>query len=196
MRRLSDVRRDIVGTIRQVVDIVSKYAGSALPGPARDKVRNLILALPKRWANKAGPAAANPANSPVPTAAAIDWCPPEREQRERDRDRGETPTVDAAGSGTGAASRRAGAQRRAAAQRERGPSSVAGPSTPPSRNASPAMSPRVSRSSVAPSGIPINVSHHMATAAAQRILTLATESLDMLRNVTSVMKDSLDRADA
>jgi hypothetical protein len=35
-----------------------------------------------------------------------------------------------------------------------------------------------------------------ATQAAQRILTLATESLDMMRGVTSVVKDSLDRADA
>ena len=35
-----------------------------------------------------------------------------------------------------------------------------------------------------------------ATQAAQRILTLATESLDMIRSVTSVFKDSLDRAEA
>jgi hypothetical protein len=33
------------------------------------------------------------------------------------------------------------------------------------------------------------------TQAAQRILTLATESLDMMRGVTGVVKDSLDRAD-
>jgi len=33
------------------------------------------------------------------------------------------------------------------------------------------------------------------TAAAQRILTLATESLDMMRGVTVVMKENLDRAD-
>jgi len=35
-----------------------------------------------------------------------------------------------------------------------------------------------------------------ALVGAQRILALATESLDMMRNVTSVMKDSLDRAEA
>ena len=35
-----------------------------------------------------------------------------------------------------------------------------------------------------------------ALVAAQRILALATESLDMMRNVTGVMKDSLDRAEA
>ena len=32
--------------------------------------------------------------------------------------------------------------------------------------------------------------------AAQKILTLATESLDMLRAVTQVFKESLDKADA
>ena len=32
--------------------------------------------------------------------------------------------------------------------------------------------------------------------AAQWILILATESLDMMRNVTGVVQDSLDRADA
>ena len=34
-----------------------------------------------------------------------------------------------------------------------------------------------------------------ATQAAQKILTLATESLDTLRGVTGVFKDSLERAD-
>ena len=40
------------------------------------------------------------------------------------------------------------------------------------------------------------VSASAALLASQRILTLATESLDMMRNVTGVVKDSLDRADA
>lgn len=35
-----------------------------------------------------------------------------------------------------------------------------------------------------------------ATQAAQRIMTLATESLDMMRSVTAVFKESLDRAEA
>jgi hypothetical protein len=47
---------------------------------------------------------------------------------------------------------------------------------------------------------PTMVSHGMsaiaANQAAQRILTLATESLDMIRGVTGVFKESLDRADA
>jgi len=40
------------------------------------------------------------------------------------------------------------------------------------------------------------VSVSAALVASQRILALATENLDMTRNVTGVMKESLDRADA
>ena len=55
MRRLIDVKRDIVRTIRQAVDIVSKYVGGALPEPARTRVRGFILLItsPQRWATKA-----------------------------------------------------------------------------------------------------------------------------------------------
>ena len=41
----------------------------------------------------------------------------------------------------------------------------------------------------------VGVSEGLVMVAAQWILTLATESLDM-RNVTGVVQDSLDRADA
>ena len=41
MRRLIDVQGDIVRTIRQAVDIVSKYARGALPEPARTRVKGL-----------------------------------------------------------------------------------------------------------------------------------------------------------
>ena len=46
------------------------------------------------------------------------------------------------------------------------------------------------------SGENVRVPVGTALVAAQRILALATESLDMMRNVTGVMKDSLDRAEA
>ena len=39
MRTLTDVRRDLVQTIRQVVDIVSKCADGALPELARGLVK-------------------------------------------------------------------------------------------------------------------------------------------------------------
>jgi len=48
------VRHNIVNTVRQVVDVVSKYAGGALPEPARARVRGFILKLPQNWASAAG----------------------------------------------------------------------------------------------------------------------------------------------
>jgi transcriptional repressor OPI1 len=68
MRTLTDVRRDVVHTIRQVVDVVSKYAGGALPEPARTRVRGFILKLPQRWASATSSgvgAVTVPAGAPV-----------------------------------------------------------------------------------------------------------------------------------
>ncbi|KAF8797355.1 Opi1-domain-containing protein [Phlegmacium glaucopus] len=184
MRRLISVRRDIVQTIRQVVDIVSKYAGGALPEPAKTRVRGFILTLPQRWASKAG----GGGGMTSPTGGS-----------ERDS------SVTAAASGT-AATRRPGGQRRAA-QRERGTCSVNGiegglRSGTSSRAPSP-TSPRISRNSHlrhgsgdAGDGENGSVPAGTALVAAQRILALATESLDMMRNVTGVVSDSLDRAEA
>lgn len=191
MRRLTDVRRDIVLTIRQVVDVVSKYAGGALPEPARNRVRGFILNLPQRWASKAGPTAGNIGAGSTSTG-----------ERERGTTTGVGGTVAAATTGTGASARRG--QQRRAAQRERGAGAEGGfRSSPNSRATSPSTSsPRMSRAILnvdgerekANSGG--SVTEGSAMVAAQRILVLATESLDMMRNVTGVVKDSLDRADA
>jgi len=189
MRKLTDVRRDIVHTIRQVVDVVSKYAGGALPEPARGRVRGFILKLPQRWASKAS---SGPAGSGGAGAGGLGLGERERE------------TVAAAGTGTGAL-RRPGGQRRAA-QRERGTGAGADGgvrSGPSSRATSPSASPRVARAVVGNGGASSGadgsgnaVSASAALVASQRILALATESLDMMRNVTGVVKESLDRADA
>ena len=189
-----DVRRDIVHTIRQVVDIVSKYAGGALPEPAKTRVRGFILTLPQRWATKAGVTGSG--------GGGVTGGGSERDS-----------TVTAAASGTGATRRPGGGQRRAAL-RERGASNLDGGmrSGASSRASSPSSSPRASRGGgsvnshlrhnsggeVSSEGGGENgrVSAGTALLAAQRILVLATESLDMMRNVTGVMKDSLDRAEA
>ncbi|KAF8694324.1 hypothetical protein AX14_002082 [Amanita brunnescens Koide BX004] len=176
MRTLTDVRRDLVQTIRQVVDVVSKYAGGALPEPARTRVRGFILKLPQRWSSKTGVT--------VPSVNTV---------AEGDRER---ESVTAAASGSGAVRR----SNRRAPYRERG---TGADSKTSSRAASPS-SPRVARNSIggaqssgdAGSSAEPVVSAGAAVLAAQRILTLATESLDMMRGVTGVMKDSLDRADA
>lgn len=46
---LSSIKKDIVDTLRKVVDVISKYAGSSLPQHARVAVRGFILNLPSRW---------------------------------------------------------------------------------------------------------------------------------------------------
>ena len=131
----------MVNTIRQVVDVVSKYAGGALPEPARSRVREFILNLPQRWANAAPRQIRGPPAAHQP--------------------------------GLNSRRRRNGTESR--------PGSAA--STAPS---SPLLTPRTLNNNAA--------STHMssyrqttasrptagsATQAAQRILTLATESLDM-----------------
>ena len=131
MHKLTDVQWDIVHTIRQVVDVVSKYAGGALPEPARGRVRGFILKLPQWWASKAS---SGPAGSGVAGPGGLGLGERERE------------TIAAAGTGTGAL-HRPGGQRRAA-QRERGAGSCADGSVrsgPSSRVASPSASPRVAR---------------------------------------------------
>ena len=105
---LAQVKKELVDTIRQVVDVVSKYAGSALPEQARTSVRSFILMLPERWA----------------LAARSEDAPP------------------------------------------------------------------------APYRTNQGMSGSAAMMAATRVLTLATESLDMMRSVTAVFKESLDRAEA
>lgn len=156
MRQLTNVKRDVVETVRQVVDVVSKYAGSALPEPARTRVRGFILHLPQAWASAAR--RENVAPAPIPTRG--------RGTTRRSARRGNA-------SGTGETSR---------------PTSPTG--TTSSRHAR--------QNSACAGGVPAPVPPTAGSAkqAAQRILALATESLDMMRGVTGVVKDSLDRADA
>ncbi|KAG8935976.1 hypothetical protein FRC02_005172 [Tulasnella sp. 418] len=133
MRSLTDVKKDVVTTIRQVVDVVSKYAGGSLPEPARATVRGFILLLPERWAS-------------------------------------------------------------AMQQQEVGPSTTTGNG---SSSGSPAAASSPSSSSISLDDAPRGTAPTAGAAlqATRRVLTLATESLDMLRGVTGVCKESLDRAE-
>lgn len=114
MRTLADVKRDVVTTVRQVVEVMSKYAGGALPEPARATLRSFILLLPERWAN-------------------------------------------------------------AMQQQEAEMIAMGGPASAPGET---------------------ELAASTAERAAKRVLTLATESLDMMRGATGVFKESLDRAEA
>ena len=165
LHTLTTIRRDVVNTIRQVVDVVSKYAGGALPEPARSRVRDFILRLPQRWAAAASGA---PVEMPSPT----------------------TPSASAKPDGKVKSDRLARGGRTASAPYSYG-KGEAGPSPrsrPPSRATSPSHA-RQPNGNAQPNGAAM-------AQAAQKILTLATESLDMLRAVTQVFKESLDKADA
>ncbi|KAI8985607.1 transcription factor Opi1-domain-containing protein [Trametes punicea] len=175
LRTLQAAKRDVVDTIRQVVEVVSRYAGGALPEPARTRVRSFILCLPRRWA-----AASGATDGPSAAVAGHDV-------------RGES-------TGTAVPPTSVRGRHRAAAPYsygigEPGPSPR---SRPASRATSPVRGPgrghgRQTSGSAGGAGAPPTAD--VATQSAQKILTLATESLDMLRSVTGVFKESLERAD-
>jgi transcriptional repressor OPI1 len=47
--KIAELKRDVLKTLKEVVDIVSKYAGGALPENARDLVRRHLTSLPQRF---------------------------------------------------------------------------------------------------------------------------------------------------
>ncbi|KAI9009434.1 transcription factor Opi1-domain-containing protein [Gaertneriomyces semiglobifer] len=51
---LSTIKREVVETIRRVVDVVGRYAAIYLPAEGRGRVRGFILGLPGRWASLSG----------------------------------------------------------------------------------------------------------------------------------------------
>ncbi|KAK6509718.1 hypothetical protein TWF481_004449 [Arthrobotrys musiformis] len=48
--KIETLRKDVIGTLKRVVDVVSTYAGGALPENARVVVKACITNLPRRWA--------------------------------------------------------------------------------------------------------------------------------------------------
>ncbi|KAL2918154.1 transcriptional regulator opi1 [Polyrhizophydium stewartii] len=67
---LAAVKREIVETIRKVVEMVGRHAAIYLPGDARQSVRGFILNLPSRLAALTQPATPAPEASPDSPAAA------------------------------------------------------------------------------------------------------------------------------
>jgi len=48
---LASIKKEVIDTLRKVIEVVSKYAGACLPEQAKEKVRSFILNLPSRWAS-------------------------------------------------------------------------------------------------------------------------------------------------
>ncbi|KAJ7774377.1 hypothetical protein B0H14DRAFT_3508671 [Mycena olivaceomarginata] len=162
LRTLAHLRSDIVHTIRQVVGVVSKYAGGALPEPARGR---------------------------------------RGEQRQRRDESGHSGSGErdgvAAAAGSGGASRR-GAGVAGSTRSQRGTSVSVGdaggvgsptPSAPGSPHAH--LRPLHPHAHSRRGSVQGGVEPGKALAAAQKVLVLATESLDMMRGVTAVMVDRL-----
>ncbi|KAF5372221.1 hypothetical protein D9758_005029 [Tetrapyrgos nigripes] len=173
--RLIDIRRDVVRTVRDVVKVISTYGGGAtLPESAKNAVKGFILRLPHNWSARADSTAA---------AAGVPHGPGSGR---------ESLTTAAAGGHAG----RGHHPHTRTKDRGVGGSSTTSPHS--SRAASPNASRVLLRDSnpedVAGAGQTMSAS--TAVVAAQRILVLATESLDMMRGVTGVVKESLDSADA
>lgn len=50
---LSGIKKDIVETLRKVVEVITRYAGTSLPTQSRQIVRGFILNLPGKWVSQA-----------------------------------------------------------------------------------------------------------------------------------------------
>ncbi|KAG9062686.1 hypothetical protein KI688_004991 [Linnemannia hyalina] len=47
---LASIKKEVVETLRKVINVVSRYAGACLPDQAKISVRQFILSMPVRWA--------------------------------------------------------------------------------------------------------------------------------------------------
>ncbi|KAI4517716.1 hypothetical protein K525DRAFT_280816 [Schizophyllum commune Loenen D] len=180
---VNSIKKDLVTTVRQVVGVVSQYGGKGVLQPdARNRVRGFILGLPSRWRMTA-PAVQTPGAA---GAGADGYFPgPTSGSRKAKAKAGHEVSGSANTSAT-------------SSPRVRPYELPAhGPAHPHShaRHASGGSDAHSRHSSANPESH-AHVDANATVLAAQRILVLATESLDMMRGVTSVVKDSLDRADA
>ncbi|KAJ7327492.1 transcription factor Opi1-domain-containing protein [Mycena albidolilacea] len=172
LRTLAHLRSDIVHTIRQVVGVVSKYAGGALLEPARGRVRGFILDLPKRFsAESSGSGGMSPGAAGAASATGV-----------------------AAAAGSGGASRRGAGVAGSTRGRRGAGVGVGGARAVGSPHAH--LRPLHPHAHSRRGSVQGGVEPGKALAAAQKVLVLATESLDMMRGVPAVVADSLDRADA
>ncbi|GAA5922330.1 hypothetical protein JCM1841_003071 [Sporobolomyces salmonicolor] len=158
---LSQIKHDVVETIRKVVEVVSKYAGAALPEQAKRYVKQSILGLPVKWASAIeGKGRGRRSGSATSTSTVG--------RGRRDESEGGTPRC------------------------ERMDDSYfpGGSSSAPSSK--PAQGQHDGREDDEGDDIALGPTED----AADRVLTFAVESLDMLRSVTSIFGESVEKAEA
>lgn len=151
---LVQIKHDVVDTIRKVVDVVSKYAGAALPEQAKKYVRQSILGLPVKW------------------ASAVEGSHTRSERR------GSVGTASSAGTP------RAERMEDPRLEKETGDSSIE------HREFS-----EVESVTINPTPL-LNSVLRPTEDAAERVLTFAVESLDMLKSVTQIFGESVEKAEA
>lgn len=192
LQHYMSVKRNVVNTIRQVVEVVGKYAGGSLPEPAKQKVKGFILSLPGRWSVAVKDAGVGDgwerksASGDTSNVAAMvtAQAAPSTTINPRKRSRLESSAQSLASEAT------TGSSSDATLTISTAPSSV--DLATPIRNiiGSPVVSPPgTKRSQLLPP------TAGAAKHAAHRVLTLAQESLHAVRGVTGVFKDTLDRAE-
>lgn len=183
------VKKNVVNTIRRVVDVVGKYAGGSLPEPAKQKVKGFILSLPGRWSVAVkeaglgdgwGDAAAEEASSTAEGSSTSRTGPPSSSNpRKRNRLESSSQSITSESTAVG---------------------SVITPSSTSTGSSSVNLVPSSRPGVVGPPGTKrpqlLPPTAGAARHAASRVLTLAQESLHAVKGVTGVFKDTLDRAEA
>ncbi|BGP36344.1 transcriptional regulator opi1 [Rhodotorula kratochvilovae] len=154
---LAQIKHDVVETIRKVVDVMSKYAGAALPEQAKRYVRQSILGLPVKWASAIeGRGGASGRATRESTVDGSELGTPRPERMGDAYFPGPSAGGAPAGSSSGVADGKG----------DEGQQGAQDPALRPTEEA------------------------------ADRILTFAVESLDMLRSVTGIFGESVERAEA
>jgi len=152
---LSQIKHDVVETIRKVVEVVSKYAGAALPEQAKRYVKQSIMGLPVKWAS-----AIESRGNASRGGGGVNSTRMDRQGSEN-----ETPGVDRMGDAYQNDSERGDARTREERERDEAEAEA--------------------RAALGPT-----------EEAADRVLTFAVESLDMLRSVASIFGESVEKAEA
>ncbi|GAA5899397.1 uncharacterized protein JCM6883_005206 [Sporobolomyces salmoneus] len=156
---LTQIKHDVVETIRKVVEVVSKYAGAALPEPAKKYVKQSIMGLPMKWTS----AIENRGSSTSSTTTT--------RRGSRQRSESETPRVERMGNNyfNGGSSSTIRTKDTSQSREERERDEVEAET----------------RAALGPT-----------EEAADRVLTFAVESLDMLRSVAGIFGESVEKAEA
>lgn len=193
-QKVNTIKRDIVWTIRKVVSALSTYAGNSLPEPARTHVRNYILRLPARWAStlsvsNSGSGASTRCSTPAPHSGA------------------NTPTIDSLLSpvhtnSTTETNTHLKDNSPASSRTETTLFSPNVPSSPLLSANNGNLTPSTSADSSASQSYTTTTLNneerlriHTDAEIGNRVLTLATEALEMLGSIINIVDETLERAE-